>query len=206
MAFNISRMNLSERDIEDWLFENPEMCRYGDYWCIDRWFGRQYRLPSGIADLVGVTSQGCVAVVEVKNVPADGKAIAQVCRYAYDLKNVMGYRWDYECRDANGPVIQKIVVAPSISDVNTYFEADALQVTLLEFKVSLHVDIYAAYPDSRQDLDRYHEHAVSIHDIAQNPEWDMFGPYSTPGDQFRAIMEVRREREMTIDGGDAEHF
>lgn len=138
MKINPSKVNLSEKDIEDYLWENPNEVKFnyrGDSFHIDHWLARQFRVPSGIIDLFGVLNTGDPAVVEVKNVPIDAKALAQVRRYARDIEFVM-----YE-RYRNGfPDIACIVVGESI-DNQALHEAQALNVATITFSVNLSLEL-----------------------------------------------------------------
>lgn len=67
----------SERELEDYLFAHPEELGLKAY------IARQYRLPGGgVVDLIGVDSDERIAVVEVKNCPADAHAVTQAASYA----------------------------------------------------------------------------------------------------------------------------
>lgn len=210
MAFNIARLNLSERDIEDWLYENPQSVSLkNELFVVDRWIGRQYKLPSGIADLVGWTSSEHIIVAEIKNVPADGKAIAQVCRYAHDIANIAQRHWGYHWVNDVGPYIPKVVIAPSFDSMTTYFEAEACGVFLLEFSVSLTVNTNESYPKSEADGDRLGNYWDDIAAIAKGKEWDMLGPFTSIEEEYMDQVKAHARafrREMTHDGGDTEHF
>lgn len=138
MKINPSKVNLSEKDIEDYLWENPNEVKFnyrGDSFHIDHWLARQFRVPSGIIDLFGVLNTGDPAVVEVKNVPIDAKALAQVRRYARDIEFVMSERYH------NGfPDITCIVVGESI-DNQALHEAQALNVATITFSVNLSLEL-----------------------------------------------------------------
>lgn len=175
MRIDMSKVNLTEKDIEDWLFENPEdfptHTEYYDETPIDRWIGRQYRLPSGIADLVGIRKSGLLVVAEVKNIAISKAAILQVCRYASDLEQIVANRTNYNFKDKYGaPHIQKIVIGPSIDD-QTFMEAQACDVGVVRFSANLNLELSettwtnAAY-DNRHN---------AIDEISRQPEWNVFG-------------------------------
>lgn len=133
MDIDPSKVNLNERDIEDYLFENPGQIKvYGEH-PVDTWIGRQLKVPSGIIDLIGQFSGICVAVVEIKNGPIDASAIAQVCRYAHDIERIAGKK------DLWG-MVYKVVVGDSLSN-QAFFECEAMQVTPLVFSVKLALNI-----------------------------------------------------------------
>ena len=82
-------MKYTEKDLEDYLYKYPEEIG------VDKWIGRQFRLPSGVADLVGICgikeeeARPCVIVVELKKGVLNPNAIAQVSRYANDMRSVI---------------------------------------------------------------------------------------------------------------------
>lgn len=84
------KINLSEKDLEDYLFENPGLVKMPfTFEPIERWFGRQLHVPSGIIDLIGVTVSDRIAVVELKNTEIFSSHLTQVCRYAVDIENAI---------------------------------------------------------------------------------------------------------------------
>lgn len=207
MKIDISRLNLLEKDIEDWLYANPGSIRT-NWGSVTEWVGRQYRLPSGIADLVGVLDGGIVVIVEVKNVPINKAALTQVCRYAADLLEILQWRNYYPNPEMQGmSYVEKIVVGPSIDD-QTFTEAAALNVSIHEFSASLDIDISeiewtAGTRDSMSATYRQMAHA---------PEWDRFGKHT---DILQAeYLEGNEQEEAPTpkwfdepsDSTDAEHF
>lgn len=118
---------ISEKDIEDYLFENPQRLKFGGKH-VNRWIKRQYAVPSGIIDLLGIVRDGTIAVVEVKNVAVEAKALTQVCRYAFDIQSIMP-----------GVKIKKIVVGRSI-DTKTFSEAEAVGVQINTFTETINSD------------------------------------------------------------------
>ena len=174
MNIDISKVNLLEKDIEDWLYENPGAIPSGVSWNqgrIERWIGRQYILPSGIADLVGLRENKRVVVVEVKNVPISKAAVLQVCRYQNDLKHIVGNRMDYpHKRDYNEPLIDMILIGASI-DSQTLAEAKAVGIEVMTFSATVTLDI------SRIGWSReYNEQVIAQQDtISARSEWAIFG-------------------------------
>lgn len=172
MKIDISRMNLLEKDIEDWLYENPKVItrNYEDD-LIAKWIGRQYQLPSGIADLIGVRASGRLVVIEVKNVAINKAAILQVCRYARDLKEIVSTRMDYpHIRDWNEPVVDMVLVGPSI-DSQTFTEAKAVGVWVYQFSVEMKLDIGLLQWGS----EHYDSIRAQYESIAAKPEWEIYG-------------------------------
>lgn len=172
MKVDISRVNLLERDIEDWLYENPGILDaiHGTN-PIEQWIGRQYQLPSGIADLIGVRQDGKLVVVEVKNVAINKAAVLQVCRYTEDLKYIVSERMDYPHKaNDNEPWIEMILVGPSIDD-QTFTEAQAVGVRVFQFSAQLSLDISSLrYSSLHRNKMRAQRES-----IAAKPEWAIYG-------------------------------
>jgi len=136
-TINPNQVNLAERDIEDYLWENPGAINCSEQdWTVDYWLGRQIDIPSGKLDLLGVTTDHFLVVVEVKNVEIDSAAIAQVCRYAKDVDQIA-----YEGLPYYPFPVLKVVVGKGSIPNKIMFEAEATEVKLMTFAVelSLHV-------------------------------------------------------------------
>jgi len=125
MPIPANKVNLAEKDIEDYLHSNPAALSLSND-AMFRWFGRQVTVPSGIIDLLGHTARGQLAVVEVKNVEIDAAALTQVCRYAFDVDAMIPYAVD----------VLRVVVGPHASD-RIFREAEALGVEIVVFTVTL---------------------------------------------------------------------
>jgi len=133
------RVNLYEKDIEDWLWENPQVVRANYISSIvHHWLGRQIEVPSGIIDLLGVTEEGIVSVVEVKNTEINAKTLTQVCRYAADIESIQHNYWELAPLP---PIFKTVICKGEISDRKMLFEANALNVIVQTFKVRLSLDI-----------------------------------------------------------------
>lgn len=172
MKIDMSRVNLIEKDIEDWLYENPDAL-YGSYDIapIENWIGRQYQLPSGVADLIGMRSDRMLVVIEVKNVPINKAAVLQVCRYAEDLKHIVGWRMGYPYKRDNGePVIEMVLVGPSIDD-QTFDEATALGIRVFRFSVQLDLTV-SSVRWTQDHQEKVENRQISI---ASRPEWEIYG-------------------------------
>jgi len=134
MVIDPSKVDLKERDIEDYLWNNPSVVKFGEI-IVDRWLARQYEVPSGIIDLLGTTVDHEFVVVEVKNVAVDASALTQVSRYARDI-NMVSY--DVYQRNTSArrlsPFVYKIVIGRSI-DTKTMLEAESLKVFVMAFQV-----------------------------------------------------------------------
>jgi hypothetical protein len=200
MKIDASKANLLEKDIEDWLFENPGALgwKYSTS-PIVKWIGRQYALPSGIADLIGVRENGMLVVVEIKNVAINKAAVLQVCRYQNDLKHIVSERVGYpHTTDNSEPIIEMLLVGPSI-DTQTFMEAQAVNVNFYQFSVELSLDISSMSWNS----EHYNNIREQYTQIASKPEWEIYG--ATNGqdyEQYKAEKEMR-ERDSTQDEYDA---
>lgn len=190
MKIDISRVNLLEKDIEDWLYENPGSMPSGNFsGAITKWIGRQYAMPSGIADLIGVRENGMVVVVEIKNVPINKAAVLQVCRYQNDLKYIIDERMDYlHMTTSHEPLVEMVLIGPSI-DGQTFAEAQAVGVMVYRFGVSFTLEV--------DKLDWDDEHWKRIREqhseIAARPEWDIFG--TTCAEHYEQYMKEQAQRE-----------
>lgn len=142
MIINSNKVNLSEEDIENWLWENQPSY-------ITKWLGRQVKLPSGIADLIGIHKDGDIAVIELKNIEIDSAALTQVCRYAKDMENIMDRfccthyteEYMYEHGMLGQTIIQKYVIGKGIPSDKVIFEANALDVNVGFFSVDYSIKL-----------------------------------------------------------------
>lgn len=140
------KVNIAEKDIEEWLYQNPSSLN------IESWVARQLRLPSGIADLVGISRDYSIprlTVIEVKNVEIDSAALAQVSRYAYDIYQIQTC-FDLEFYDY---AIKKIVIGKGEPSNKVMAEALALDVFLHTFNIKLSLNVSGYWHFSEE----YHE-------------------------------------------------
>lgn len=193
MEIDISKVKLYERDIEDWLYANPHKIVIGPHSDnpIVRWIGRQYALPSGIADLIGVRASGLISVIEVKNVPMNKAAVLQVLRYARDVEDIV--RDQHYYRESNNlpyPCVERVLIGPAI-DIETWFEARACHVNVLEFSptVTLQFGHRALTPESAVLW------GEQISGIAQRAEWTSLGEqfYAEPAPWEKAKPAVNSD-------------
>lgn len=127
----------SEKHLEDWIVANPEL--FGEdydedqiYPYVETIVGRQVRLPSGIADLMGAAGDQ-FAVVELKAGAIDETCVGQVLRYMGDLKHLwmssyldapdetkhLHQYWQYEgagIMNGDFPEIQGFIVGHSVKN------------------------------------------------------------------------------------------
>ena len=68
-----------EKDLEDWLEENPQVLVSDEPLLI---IGRQVSTPVGTIDLLALDAEGAIVVVELKRAPDQRKIIAQALEYA----------------------------------------------------------------------------------------------------------------------------
>lgn len=162
--------NLAEAAIEQWLFENPTAIpgRHKEFSYIERWLARQYALPSGVADLIGVTESNKLVVVEVKASPITKSSILQVCRYAHDVVEIAGMLEGYEFLDPHHRAyLDKVVIGFEI-DQQTLIEAEACEVMAICLVPSLQLHLTVQL-FSREWIDeRYDENSR----ISEGEEWD----------------------------------
>jgi len=136
-------IRFDEKDVEDWLFDNPnEVSIFGHK--VEKWIARQYKVPSGVIDLIGYMGDAgnnpIFVIVEVKNVRVDSSALAQVSRYEGDIRAALG-DLPSKIEEWYEPNIYKIIVAPGSIDNSVMFEANAMNVWLLTFQSSLNLSV-----------------------------------------------------------------
>lgn len=143
MIIDERKVNLAEKDIEQWLWENPGKVknRFGS---VQRWLKRQYKVPSGVIDLIGLSSSHQVLVVEIKNTEIEAGALTQVCRYAADIEYVYQRVWGTIEQEIEDDItfwqVGKVVVGRSISS-QAMMEAEALGVHIITFGVTLSLSL-----------------------------------------------------------------
>lgn len=133
----------NEKDIEDWLWENPESINiYGNK--VEKWIARQFKVPSGVIDLLGYMrcagKNPLFAIVEIKNVRVDSCALAQISRYEADIRQSIG-SLPYIIEEWYEPNIYKIIVAPGDFDNSVMFEANAMNVIILSVDILLDISV-----------------------------------------------------------------
>lgn len=135
MYVDPNKVNLAEKDIEDWLWENPTTLFEGV-----KWLGRQIVVPSGIIDLLGYFNDSdcdCLRpiVIELKNTEFTQASILQVCRYAADINSAIDSLpgWDNE--------VAKVVIAKGAPSAQLLYEADAVDVSLCTFNVEYSISV-----------------------------------------------------------------
>jgi len=143
------RVNILEADIEEYLYQNPTSIRLYQGMFIKEWVARQFHVPSGVIDLLGVANNGCYVVVEVKNTEITSSALTQVSRYAQDIERIFS-KIDKLHNHYN--FAGKIVIGREPVTNQIIFEAEALGITLLTFDVSLSLNISSSWGWSKKYL------------------------------------------------------
>lgn len=137
MNIDPSKIILSEKDIEDYIEANPDLVMTNRGTGIYYWLARQFKVPSGIIDLLGFDEAGMPIVVELKKGPIDAAALAQVSRYAHDIYQVLimsDEKW------LNHKPL-KVVIGSSIDD-QAMHEALALDIQVMVFQVQVSIQTY----------------------------------------------------------------
>lgn len=115
-------MELSEKDLEDYIYMNPEVIH------AKRWLGRQMITKMGILDLIGIGEYDNLLLVELKAVPYHPKHIAQINRYEsclLDLAVEFGY--------TPLSISRSLVVRRSELSSKTLFEIEASDIWLIDY-------------------------------------------------------------------------
>lgn len=136
MKIDAKKIQLSEKDLENWLWDNEQELPYN----IETWLARQYKVPSGIIDIIGVTSEGDIVIVELKNHVPDANALTQISRYAKDVERILMASQEY------GVSIHKAIVGvfDNISN-QLQFEADALDIKMYSMNIEFDITINGAW-------------------------------------------------------------
>jgi len=126
-------MNFTEKELEDWLYENPNEFLPGRefHWC-----GRQVRVASGIIDLLGFekieSHDYSIHVVELKAEPAKSEHLTQVCRYAADIRSCCQKQGDFV-------YVTRTLIAPGYLQPKFQFEADSVGVLVREVQTEFNI-------------------------------------------------------------------
>ena len=133
-------MSIRERDIEDVLYSRPHLIP--DIYIgigIAKWLARQYSVPSGRIDLLGLVDCGAwksPVVVELKRGPIDDHALTQVCRYAGDIANIIEIISNtYGVLSVGDARVHKVVIGQSI-DHKTHLAADGMGVIVFTYSAA----------------------------------------------------------------------
>ncbi len=125
------KVNISERDMEDYLYNNPRIVNLPGLGSVKEWIGRQITVASGVIDLVGIFEDGRVIVVELKNRDIVSQDLCQVTRYASDIDQILS-----NC-DSLYRAITVIIFKGEEIPNSVLMESTALCISLMSFKVML---------------------------------------------------------------------
>ena len=160
MQVDPRKVNLAEADIEQYLWENSNVIQvYGHP--ISQWIKRQFHIPSGVLDLMGVNAAGTLVVVEVKNTELKIEHIAQVKRYVYDIDSILlsGKLYLGQC--------VPVLIGRSVTE-SVYRDCEACGVLALMFNVSLSLQVRPIYWSEKfsDDRKRCHFELTEDEDLA----------------------------------------
>lgn len=166
---------------------------------VTHWIKRQYQLPNGRLDLLGQLSNGDIAVVEIKNVTVGGDAIAQVCRYAYDIRVGLDELREINVSAGNTviyiPNVRSIVVGPAFTDMTVY-AAEALNVSLIQFDLNFMlgfsypaITVHGLTERKQKRLDAAYDILVSIQEVQESE--------LNNGEAFNLFLEMNEEQKET---------
>jgi Endonuclease NucS C-terminal domain len=180
----------SEKKLEDYLFAHPEALQddFG-FRHVDHWLKRQYRVPSGIIDLVGVApGSNQLWVVEIKNRPIKTDALTQVCRYAFDIEQICKacqgqLEGTYQRRFPAFYPIAKMVIAPHFTP-DLWDEAEALGITVVTFEIE------GEQPVFNKDGST-HEYT-----ICREPAWNALAPDFAETVKANITVQMRLQRKI----------
>lgn len=149
MEVNPNKIQLSEKDIEDWLFENPKSLSFGyrGWYQMNKWLGRQVKVPSGIIDLLGVVKHDDrygLVVVEIKNTQHTQSSLLQVSRYAGDITKI-AQDLNYKTNEMVFDTVLKVVVGIGQPTNQLQFEADSIEVYLVSFEVNYELSVSGSW-------------------------------------------------------------
>lgn len=137
--------DMLEKDLEDWIYNNPHAFFKKRYMDFDRWIGRQVKLGNGIADLIAQVKLGDslkIIVIELKKDEITDSALAQVMRYKDSVVDAIESKmeeypvkehtvWAMVCGSSIGPTTLAAANAMgiSVSVYETKFSFDGIHFT-----------------------------------------------------------------------------
>lgn len=138
----------SEKDMEDYLWDNPGVVDVGS------WAARQFRICSGIIDLIGWNvGRDELYVFELKNIPVEATALTQVSRYVSEIRALMensGVPYD-DLRY----IVTPVVIGGPPADKMIAVEARALGISLKTIRAELGVRVEKVSADNSRWLGYY---------------------------------------------------
>ena len=116
-----------EWEIENYFLEHPTDLG------IEKWVARQFHVPSGVIDLLGVNSDPfgeMLYVVELKAITIKSAALTQVYKYATDIYDAISYHKNIDFSD-----VQKIVVGYGNPSYSLLIEARAMGIRVYTYDI-----------------------------------------------------------------------
>ena len=86
---NRGGVGIDEGIVQQWLHERPDIIHGEGLEPVRHWIGWQYRLPNGIADLIGMQAGGNLSLIEVKRLRIQRADISQVLRYVGGVEQML---------------------------------------------------------------------------------------------------------------------
>jgi hypothetical protein len=164
-----------ESDLERMLFRSPNSVHTN--WNnrpIERWIARQYIVPSGVIDLLGVMrnykDKPIPVVVELKNRPLKSADIAQVLRYSADINDIL------LCLAAGNSLNQiddavMVLIGVGVPSNQVLFEAYAANVYIHEFTINQSIEVSGRYSWTSEFRDSISNRRMSA---SQSKIFDVF--------------------------------
>lgn len=159
------KVSLSEKDLEDWLYENPTSLTLLGRPVVSEWVGRQFRVPSGIIDLLGVyPNLGTPVIVEMKNTTAvRPEYLTQIIRYKHDIQEILAYTED-EKYSEDFQVLTYLVGPFESMGSEQLFEANALNINIVSLEYWLEASLSGTWSFNDKYKDEIENKIVSACD------------------------------------------
>lgn len=158
MSVDPKKINLSEKDLEDYLYQHPEKVTlpYTD-WTVQSWFGRQLRVPSGIIDLIGITEQDTIVLVELKNTDFEAAHLTQIQRYSKDIEEAYSVAGGY-----HDLFITKMLIGIKPPKHNFLVEADSMGIFVKTMKIEFDVNMDGSWHFSDEYYQEYQNKLLEL--------------------------------------------
>lgn len=172
-----------ERELEDFLFQNPaalpvDCITRRNLFTFEGWIDRQFRVPSGRIDLLGLLKKDQERVdplhrqslgyhpliVELKRGVIDSKAVAQVGRYLHDIRETIDeIAYEYGVAPIESEMFA--VIIGDSTDYNTLQSASGFGVTLLGYTTAP----FSITPGFELPLSTYNSRTENIKRLITHP-------------------------------------
>ncbi len=158
MIVDPKKINLSEKDLESYLFEHPEMVRlpYSDT-PVMAWFGRQLQVPSGIIDLIGLTENDIIVLVELKNTEFEASHLTQIQRYSRDIEEA--YTLAGGCHYLQ---IIKMLIGTKPPKHTVLVEANSMDIIIKTLSINFDLDIGGCWEFTEEYNKELHEKLLRL--------------------------------------------